>query len=203
LSKLYGQIHYVHEIFIKERKNYGKLIKPQDMKAILLLFYFLPFMDITEESPINQQIHEYYVSTCDINFNEPKQRLEITIEFDTKDMEKALQGQTETKLRIGSRKEAPETDVLLLDYLTEHFIINLNNKPAKWQFLGKEVEDYHHLWVYLQVEQTNMPETIELTHNALIDLFEQQSNIVHATIGASQETLVFQKGLETQKFVFK
>lgn len=178
------------------------------MKAILFSFYLLSFFTTTEESALTEkaldsQVHEYYVSTCDINFNQPKERLEITIEFDTKDLEKALQKETETLLRIGSRKEAPETDVLLLDYLKQHFILNLNNKPAKWQFLGKEVEDHHHLWVYLQVSDTNMPETIELTHDALIDIFEQQSNIVHAKVGTLKETLVFQKGLETQKFVFK
>lgn len=182
------------------------------MKTVLLLFCLLYSINSTntavhaENSSLKEDLtnsaclHEYYVSTCDIQFNAPKQRLEITIEFDTNDLEKALESKSDQKLRLGTKREAPETNALLLEYLNEHFKVNLNNKPANWQFLGKELEDHHHLWIYLQVEEVDQPTSLELTHDALIHLFDKQSNIVHLKIGEKVETLVFQKGLETQKF---
>lgn len=181
------------------------------MKIVLLLFCLLYSVNetnmavnaenvsSTEDLSKSECLHEYYISTCDIEFNAQKQRLEISIEFDTDDLEKALESKNNQKLRLGSKREAPETNALLLEYLNKHFIVNLNNKPANWQFLGKEVEDHHHLWIYLQVEEVDQPNTLELTHDALIHLFDKQSNIVHLKIGDKVETLVFQKGLETQK----
>ena len=178
------------------------------MKTILLLFCLLPLLTTQEVIEVNHVdchadlSHEYYVSTCDINFNAPKKRLEITLEFDAEDIENVLEEQAKKKLRIGSKKEAEETNQLLEAYLQEHFILDLNHRPAYWQFMGKEVEDHHHLSIYLQITEVSQPEILQLTHSALIDVHEKQANIVHANIGDNTETLVFQKGLETQKFTF-
>jgi len=160
------------------------------MRFLLLFFILSAF-----------SVHEYYVSTCDIFFNEKAQQLEITLMLDTKDFEKALKERSTTKVRLGTKKEAVSSDSLVMNYLKDHLNFTINGNDYDWQYLGKEHNDHHETHFYMVVPDCEAPKTIEMNHSSLIHLFDQQSNIVHFDLLGNKETLVFQKGLEKQKLV--
>jgi len=162
------------------------------MRFILLLFLLSAF-----------SMHEYYVSTCDIYFNERANQLEITLMLDTKDFEKALKERTNSKIRLGTKKENAASDTLVMNYLKDHLDFTINGNEYDWQYLGKEHNDHHETHFYMVISNCEAPKTIEMNHSSLIHLFDQQSNIVHFELLGNTETLVFQKGLEKQTLVME
>lgn len=122
--------------------------------------------------------HEFHVSKCLVNFSEENQSLQISIHIFIDDFEDALKDK-EQKLFLGSEREKEVADQLVAEYLSNKLKIKVDQKPAIFNYIGKEVsEDLEALWCYFEIEGVQPDKNIEVENTILMELFDDQKNIV-------------------------
>ena len=136
--------------------------------------------------------HQFYVAITQIDHNPETKSLEITIKIFTDDIEKTLEKETHKKLRLGSKRQDPKAGDLIFKYLNQHLTLQVNDKPAKLDFVGFEVE-LDVTWCYIEVPNVPDPKKITIRNTILLDAFDAQTNIVHFKIGKEQKSLLLHK----------
>ncbi len=137
--------------------------------------------------------HPFYVTICQIDHNPDTRSLEVTFRFFTDDLERALDSHAETHLYLGTDRELAETDRHLLDYLASRVRLEVDGEPVELRFVGKEVEP-DVSWCYVEVLDVVAPSRLTMTNRILLEHFETQTNIVHATVDGEQRSLLLRAG---------
>ena len=116
----------------------------------LLLFCFSCFT--TSTSPPVEATHDFHVSKCLIEYNPQANALQISMHIFIDDLELALESQGTERLFICTRMEHPKAETYMQRYLEQNFKLTVNQKPIKYDFLGKEIsEDMAAVWCYLEI----------------------------------------------------
>jgi hypothetical protein len=161
--------------------------------GILLLGYIL----------LSSFTHKFYVSICDIDYNDKNESLEIAIKLIAHDVERTLEEQGIPKLRLASEKEHENTDKVLSHYIKNHFEVQVNEVVYEFSFVGKEIENNEDLWCYLEVKGVKHPELVSITNTLLTDMFSEQSNIVNVNVNGKRMSMTLTKDKPTQSVAFK
>ncbi len=122
--------------------------------------------------------HPFYVSVTEINKNEQKGTLEISIKIFIDDFEHGLKKYGHTKMFIGDDKESPKVDTLIQQYLLKNFSLEVNGKEREYAYLGKQVED-EELFLFIEMRDVETLNTLTIFNYLLCDVYETQSNIIH------------------------
>lgn len=133
--------------------------------------------------------HKFYVSLTDIEYNIESGRLEISSKYFIDDLESAL------GLEPGQHITLPmDTSLLELmsGYIHSHLIIEPDKAQCEYELLGYELED-DVVWVYLESEEIPVFSSIHVTASQLTEVFDQQKNIVHVSIGEQLQSLFLRK----------
>jgi len=144
--------------------------------------------------------HPFYVSVTQIDFKE--NTLQITLKIFSDDLEDALSKKGTAKLFIGEKNEHPETEKLIKNYLKEQFKLQINNKDAEWQWIGKETEE-DATWCYLEVRNIKKIKTLEVTNTILFELFDSQTNLINTSINNKKKSVILSKRTPTEIIEFK
>ena len=144
--------------------------------------------------------HDIHISKCDIKYNTEVPALQITVHIYIDDLEESLTSDGIEKLHILTEKESADADYHIENYINKHLVIKADGEELSAVYLGKEIsEDFMAAWCYLEVSGVEGVEDIEISYDALMELYDDQRNIV--TIKKDEERkayLLFDKESYTE-----
>lgn len=165
------------------------------IKKSIFLFSLLLIWSATASS------HPFYVSICQIDFNEKNQTLEISVKTFGNDLVAALKKNGVPELFVGEERENKKSNEYIFEYLKANLKIKVNGKLVSFLFIGKELED-DVLWTYLEIEGISELKKIEVECSLLTDLFDTQSNIIQINNGNEIRNLLLNKRKKVDSIIF-
>lgn len=133
-------------------------------------------------------LHAFHISKTDMVFKPAEKSMQITMHIFIDDLEEALEKQGKSKLFIGTERESPEANNLIVNYLQRNFSIQLNNKQVAYTWVGKEpTKDKQALWVYLEIKNIREVRNISVENRVLTEVFADQKNIVQVNIPSKKQ----------------
>jgi len=164
-------------------------------KKILFLFIFFLIGNISV------QAHPFYVSICKIDFNRDSQSLEISVKIFANDLLGAFENLGEKNIYLGEKKERPDTDKLIADYIKSKLKIKVEGKQTELAFVGKEMET-DAVWSYFEIEHVSSLSEIEVTCNLLTEIFQGQNNIIQVNNGKEIKNMLLNKDKNSDTLTF-
>jgi len=143
--------------------------------------------------------HDIHLTKAQVEFNEPDQAVQVSMHIFLDDLEEVIKDETgfADKLHLGTEKEVPQGDSLLVSYLGNHFVVHVNDQPLTLSYVGKEnSEDLLAVWCYFEFPLPDTPvNKVALTNNVLMELYDDQQNIINLK-GPNKKMshLLFKKG---------
>lgn len=141
--------------------------------------------------------HKIHVSVTQIEFNQPKQAVEIVIRVFTDDLEHALSQRAGRAVKIPPEKAGQDRQAgaLVMAYLRDSFVLkNKLGRPVKLAWAGIEGQPalMDMLWLYLEGRLPGGLEGAQLRNRIFCELFDDQVNIVNAKYQGKQFGLMFE-----------
>jgi hypothetical protein len=131
--------------------------------------------------------HPFYLGITDLKYNAKEQALQGSVKLFVNDLEDALEKINKQTVDLINVKDSIVTHRLLELYLKTHLALKLNGKARNFELIGFEREE-EAVWMYLEFNNCEAPEKIELKNTLLFDFLKNQANIVHITVGAEQKS---------------
>jgi hypothetical protein len=132
--------------------------------------------------------HPYFVSTTEINYNNPGKTIEITCRMFTDNLEDALKKIYKKEVDLLHPKDKKETEKLLADYINKHLKITSNGQKLPLEIIGFEKEE-DAIWTYLEIKKDISPKTVSIENSLLYDFLPNQINMVHVMVnGANRQS---------------
>jgi hypothetical protein len=135
------------------------------------------------------EIHKFYVSIYQINFNQKNKRLEITSRIFVDDLNTILLKKYDQKTHLGETAETPEDLILMKKYILDNLSVKINGQKKTINFLIKEMET-NVLVCYYNIKDISSIKTFEIQNTCLLDLNADQQNIIQTTFYGKKETLL-------------
>jgi hypothetical protein len=147
-------------------------------------------------------LHPIHASVTEINFSEKDNALQITSRIFVDDLEQSIRNKRkEPELDILLPKNGISTHDLVVEYLKEHFKVKLDGKLQKLKLLGHEKEDAA-IVCYIEIEKVKKFKAIEVFDDILMDLYEDQSNLVHVTYKGPIKSVRLTQDKPSELFTF-
>jgi len=131
--------------------------------------------------------HPLYITVTDINHNVKDKTLEISCKMFTNDFEAVLEKTAHVKVDLSDGKNKTVTDKLIADYVEKHLLLKVDGQPAVLQFVGSEKQE-DGTWSYFQVNNVPTVKKIDVSNSLLYDNFNQEINIMHASVGGVKKS---------------
>lgn len=131
--------------------------------------------------------HPFHVSVVEINHNAADKTLEISCKIFTDDFEKILGKNYRTKVDLINPPNKAVMDTLVKKYILSHLLVKADGRPVAMNYLGFENEG-EAVYSYIEVENVATVKKIEIITNLMHDLFDDQVNIVHVTVGGNRKS---------------
>lgn len=125
-------------------------------------------------------MHDFFVSTTEIVYNEGEGQFEISIACAGHDVE-AWFKKYDSKLHLDLDDEGKVKERLSV-WISNQFHITTDGQEGKDVFLGYEIGIDDKLILYLTVPAKRPQHTISVTNRILTDLYPLQENIIHLNI---------------------
>tara|TARA_R110000796_G_scaffold1336_2_gene5285 strand:+ start:114 stop:623 length:510 start_codon:yes stop_codon:yes gene_type:complete len=149
-----------------------------------LLILLLPLLAFTVA-------HKFYISVTSVEYSDKDRALQITTRIFIDDFEKVLQERYGIKGGLATKEESGMADAYIEKYLRTKFMVEINDRPVDFDFLGKEY-DNDIMICYLEVPKIDMSTatSISVENEVLMDIFEEQKNVVHFKLGNQKKSFV-------------
>ncbi len=150
-------------------------------------------------------VHPIHLSISDIEHNTKDNSLEIIHKVFIDDFEKILELNYKARLHLATEKENPETDKLIIDYLTKNFAVEIDGKAQKIDFHGKygnAKEDIFAIWLLAKVENVGKLQKIKVRNKLLMDLYDDQDNFVHIKYAGQRKSIRFRESKQEDEVSF-
>jgi hypothetical protein len=126
-------------------------------------------------------LHPIHLSVSEINYNEKDKALQITSRIFLDDLEASIRNERNNQeLDILEPGKGLTTEQLISEYVLKRLSVKLDGKTQKLNFLGFERDDPA-VVCYIEIENIKKFKTIEVRNEVIMDLYDDQSNIVHVT----------------------
>jgi hypothetical protein len=135
----------------------------------------------------NTPVHPLHVSVTEINHNAGDQTLEISCKLFTDDFEKVLTQNYKTKVDLINPPDRPAMEKLVNDFIHTHLAIKGDGKPVQFTYLGYE-KDNDAIYSYFQADDIAAVKKLEITNLILHELFTDQINLMHITVGGKRKS---------------
>ncbi len=147
--------------------------------------------------------HEFHLSKCEIEYNTDEKSLEISIQMFIDDFELALESLGHIDLKLSTIHEDSLADVYILDYLTKHLTISVDDSYSLPTWIGKEPsDDLAGIWCYLIIENVSPKQKMSVSNNVLMEIFEDQRNIVKVKVNQNSKAyFLFETGDSTGELI--
>jgi|TARA_R110000751_G_scaffold4091_1_gene19025 hypothetical protein len=149
-----------------------------------LLILLLPLLAFTVA-------HKFYISVTSVEYSDKDRALQITTRIFIDDFEKVLQERYGIKGSLATKEESDMADAYIEKYLRTKFMVEINDRPVDFDFLGKEY-DNDIMICYLEVSKIDISTatSISVENAVLMDIFEEQKNVVHFKLGNQKKSFV-------------
>lgn len=167
------------------------------MPGLQSILFIVPFFRLVS------LLHPIHVSVTEIEMDEKDKRLEIMMRVFADDLELTLRKSlAKPELDILALPPA-DVDKLVSIYLKDHFKISLDNKPQKINYLGHELDDLAFIF-YIEVPNVRKWKNIQIQNDIIMETYDDQSNLVHVTVGETVRSLRLTKNnpVDNLKFDF-
>ena len=154
------------------------------MAASVYKWLAIPFLAVVLIAAQPPGFHPFHVSVIEVNHNVGDKTLEISCKIFTDDFEKVLTKNYKTKVDLINSPNKPAMDSLVKKYLFSHLSIQINGKPVSFSYVGFENES-EAAYGYIEVSNIASVSKLEIAANVMYDMFDDQMNIVHATINGT------------------
>lgn len=136
-----------------------------------------------------EAIHDYYISTTQIDYIEETQSLQITSRLFLSDIESLLRQRYDTNITFGEELKPKNVDTYIESYLREKISVKINGEKVDFDFIGEEY-DYDIMKCYLEIQGVNSINSFEITNKVLFDLIQEQQNIIKTKINSKQKSFI-------------
>lgn len=134
--------------------------------------------------------------------DEKDKSLEIMMRVFVDDMELTLKKDRNlATLDITHPTNGLTVDQMASSYFNAHFKVSLDGKAQQIKYLGHEVEDEAFIF-YSEVRNVKKWKTIQIQNDIIIEIHEDQSNLVHVTVGETIKSLRLTKDTPADKLTF-
>jgi len=148
----------------------------------LVLLIAIPFLMATSA-------HKFYVSVTKIEYKENEKSLQMIARVFIDDFETLLRERYDENITLDEKNESKQIDVYSGKYFSEKFKVKLNNEEVTYTFLGKEYED-DIIYFYLEIDNVDKINSLEITNKIMFDLFEEQQNIIRTKIYSKNKSFI-------------
>ena len=145
-------------------------------QLIIKFFYLLLFV----------VIHKYYVSTTLIDFDLKSQTFEITLKVFYDDLEKDLELDS---VVVDYDKDYNYLNKIFKKYLSENFIIEIENQRIILEYLGYE-KKRDQINFYMNLDNDLKNKSINIQNSVLFNSFPDQKNIILFRSGRFRKSLI-------------
>jgi hypothetical protein len=133
-------------------------------------------------------LHPFYVSVTDINHNQKTKSLEISSKIFFDDLESDIEKENNLRIDILKPQNKDLINDLIAKYLKKHLQIKVNGKTSSLKYLGYEIQE-EAIWCYLEVENINKVNLIEVDNNFLYNLHKEQINMLNVIINGKRQSI--------------
>lgn len=163
------------------------------LKKISIAFLLIPLFAFT--------VHRYYMSLCEIEYNNEQKSVQIILGMFIDDIELTLNKDLKTMLYLDTPKENKTINTIYFSYLKKHFTIKINNKPFNFNYIGKEYDD-NIVRFYLEIPNVENLKSIEITNTSLLNYFPDQQNIIKIKANERNKTLYLTQDHITESITY-
>lgn len=153
-------------------------------KHTFLLLFIVPLLSFSA--------HKYYLSLTQINFKSETKSVQIIINVFMDDIETALNKDYNINLQLTTKEELKNNDVYFKKYLKEKLAFKIDGVAKEYIYIGKEY-DGDLVYFYLELENINKVNTIEVTNTILTNHFPNQQNLIKSKIGKKHKSILLTK----------
>jgi hypothetical protein len=151
-----------------------------------LLYCYITLGLLHPAKPKEKAFHPIHVSTTNISYNAQDSKVEVICTIFTDDFEAALVKQYNKKTDLNKADMHAAMDVLIKNYINTHLQLK-TGAAMPLNYLGfeinKEATD-----IYLESDKTPAFKKIDVEDTLLYNLFDDQINIVHITVGGVRKS---------------
>jgi hypothetical protein len=151
------------------------------INKILFLLLIVPLFSFSA--------HKYYLSLTQITYKSEAKSVQILINVFIDDIETALNKEYKIDLQLTTEKELKDNDVYFKEYLNEKLHFKIDAVSKEINYLGKEY-DGDLVYFYLEIENIETINTIEVTNKILIKHFPKQQNLIKSKVGKKHKSLL-------------
>lgn len=145
--------------------------------------------------------HPFYVSVTTIDQSRDKQSLEISSRIFFDDLEVALKTEFGKNVDLKNAAQNTANSELIKKYFENNFLIKVNGKPVKADYLGFSIEG-EAAWCYLELKNTANINKLEIANSILYKSFKEQINIFHVNINGKKKSSKLHNPDALAKFEF-
>ena len=148
-------------------------------------------------------LHPLHVSVTEIEYDRQSKSMKIIMRIFIDDLESEIRIERKSgDLNIMAPPAGISTDALLRDYIARHFAIFLDNKKQRIRYVGHEPED-EALLCYLEIPNIRKWSEIKVMNTAIQSVYDDQSNLVHVTVGDEIKSLRLVKDKPSGALIFE
>ncbi|HEX8516236.1 MAG TPA: DUF6702 family protein [Bacteroidia bacterium] len=155
------------------------------------------FLIVTSFTPI----HRFYLSLTEVRMDTKKQTLDVSCKLFTDDLEDALFRKYGKKIDLASSSKNKDVQVLVFNYITENFKVNVGGKLQSLTFVGFET-DMDATWCYLESVPFISKGKVTAMNTLLYDYLPEQSNMMHFYLDDVEKSAKLVNPEKTAQFDF-
>lgn len=149
--------------------------------------------------------HDFHVSQCEVQYRPADSQVAAALHIFIDDLELALSQFGYDSVYLGTEKEHKGADAMILKYLEDHFVIELDGRQVRYQLLGKEVsEDLMGLWCYIEALDVPPFSAATIQNKVLLETYADQKNILSFEyLGYPKQHYLFDRKDPVRKFLIE
>lgn len=151
------------------------------LKKTYLLLIIIPLLSFS--------VHKYYLSLTQINYKSEVKSIQIIINVFMDDIETALNKDNNIDLQLTTKKELKNNDVYFIKYLKDKLNFKVDGVNKEFNYIGKEY-DGDLVYFYLEIENIDKVETLDVSNKILIKHFPKQQNMVKFKVGKKHKSVL-------------
>lgn len=153
------------------------------MKVKSLFFLFI------STSLLSFTVHKYYLSLTQINFKKEAKSIQIITNVFMDDIELAINEDNNIDLQLKTTRELKNSDFYFKKYLKEKLQFKVNDTLKNFNYIGKEY-DGDLVFFYLEIENIEFINSLEVSNKILINHFLSQQNLVKSNINKKNKSFI-------------
>jgi len=148
-------------------------------------------------------LHPIHLSVSEINYSEKDKALQITSRIFLDDLELSIRNQRkQPDLDLLEPGPGLTTEQLISEYVIKRFLVKLDGKVQKLNFLGFEREDPAVI-CYIEIENVKKFKVIEVKNEVIMETHDDQSNLIHVTYKGPVKSLRLMRDKSSDVLTFE